>query len=84
MEFAADAGVGGVVGGPEDVGGVLDFAAQVGDLGDLGFELAGSKLISLNSQGHTGYNRGSACVDQAVEKYLISGQIPAQNLSCGS
>lgn len=46
--------------------------------------LAGSKLISLNSQGHTGYNRGSACVDQAVEKYLISGQIPAQNLSCGS
>ena len=46
--------------------------------------LSGSKLVSLNSQGHTGYNRGSACVDQAVEKYLISGQIPAQNISCGS
>ena len=46
--------------------------------------LVGSRLISLNSEGHTGYNRGSNCVDQVVEKYLISGSIPAQNLSCRS
>ena len=43
-----------------------------------------SKLISLNSDGHTGYNRGSGCVDRAVEKYLISGVIPAQNLACSA
>ncbi|MGI9198140.1 MAG: alpha/beta hydrolase [Candidatus Nanopelagicaceae bacterium] len=46
--------------------------------------LVNSRLISLNSDGHTGYNRGSVCVDQAVESYLISGQIPAENLSCNA
>jgi pimeloyl-ACP methyl ester carboxylesterase len=43
-----------------------------------------SRLISLDSDGHTGYNRGSNCVDQAVEKYLISGEIPAENLRCSA
>jgi predicted alpha/beta hydrolase family esterase len=46
--------------------------------------LQGAKLISLESDGHTGYNRGNACVNQAVEKYLISGVIPAQNLACSA
>ena len=46
--------------------------------------LVNSRLISLESDGHTGYNRGSVCVDQAVEKYLISGEIPAENLSCSA
>lgn len=46
--------------------------------------LQNSRLISLDSDGHTGYNRGSACVDQTVEKYLISGEIPAQNLACSA
>ena len=46
--------------------------------------LTNSRLISLESDGHTGYNRGSQCVDQAVEKYLISGEIPAENLRCSA
>ena len=46
--------------------------------------LVNSKLISVSGDGHTGYNRGSQCVDQAVEKYLISGAIPAQNLACSA
>ncbi|MFM8921925.1 MAG: alpha/beta hydrolase, partial [Candidatus Nanopelagicaceae bacterium] len=46
--------------------------------------LANSRLISLDSDGHTGYNRGSECVDQTVEKYLISGEIPAENLRCSA
>lgn len=46
--------------------------------------LDNSRLISLESDGHTGYNRGSNCVDQAVEKYLISGEIPAENLRCSA
>jgi len=44
--------------------------------------LQNSRLISLDADGHTGYNRGSKCVDQAVERYLIDGQIPAENLQC--
>ena len=46
--------------------------------------LKNSRLISLESDGHTGFNRGSECVDQAVEKYLISGEIPAENLLCSA
>ena len=46
--------------------------------------LMNSKLISFQSDGHTGYNRNSGCVDQAVEKYLISGVIPAQDLACSA
>ena len=46
--------------------------------------LVNSVLISVSGEGHTGYNRGDACVDQAVEKYLISELSPAQNLSCGA
>ena len=46
--------------------------------------LTNSVLISVSGEGHTGYNRNSPCVDQAVEKYLISGVIPAQNLACSA
>ena len=46
--------------------------------------LKNSVLISLSGEGHTGYNRDTPCVDQAVEKYLISGIIPAQNLACSA
>lgn len=46
--------------------------------------LSNSKLISVSGDGHTGYNRGIDCVDQLVEKYLISGAIPAQNLACSA
>ena len=46
--------------------------------------LLNSILISVSGEGHTGYNRDEPCVDQAVEKYLISGVLPAQNLACGA
>jgi pimeloyl-ACP methyl ester carboxylesterase len=46
--------------------------------------LLNSALITVTGEGHTGYNRGNSCVDQAVEKYLISGVFPAQNLACSA
>jgi pimeloyl-ACP methyl ester carboxylesterase len=42
----------------------------------------GSRLISLNADGHTGHGRGSACVDDAVDAYLLKGTLPSANLSC--
>jgi pimeloyl-ACP methyl ester carboxylesterase len=42
----------------------------------------GSSLISLNADGHTGHGRGSACVDDAVDEYLLTGRLPTTNLSC--
>jgi pimeloyl-ACP methyl ester carboxylesterase len=41
-----------------------------------------SKLISLDADGHTGQGRGSACVDNAVDSYLLQGKSPKANLTC--
>jgi pimeloyl-ACP methyl ester carboxylesterase len=42
----------------------------------------GSSLISLDGDGHTGHSRGSACVDDAVDAFLLKGTLPLANLSC--
>ncbi len=44
--------------------------------------IVGSHLITLKGEGHTGYGRGSACTDDAVDKYLTTGTTPAKNLIC--
>jgi hypothetical protein len=41
-----------------------------------------SKLITLNADGHTGQGRGSGCVDNAVDAYLLQGISPKKNLDC--
>jgi pimeloyl-ACP methyl ester carboxylesterase len=44
--------------------------------------LTKSVLISLTGEGHTGQGSGSACVDNAVDSYLLQGETPKKNLSC--
>jgi hypothetical protein len=39
-------------------------------------------LISRDGDGHTGYNQGNACVDDAVHAYLLDGTVPEDGLSC--
>jgi pimeloyl-ACP methyl ester carboxylesterase len=46
--------------------------------------IKGSRLITLRGEGHTGYGRGSACTDDAVDSYLITGKTPKNNLICTS
>ena len=41
-----------------------------------------STLISLDADGHTGQGRGSACVDDAVDAYLLQGRSPKERLTC--
>jgi pimeloyl-ACP methyl ester carboxylesterase len=41
-----------------------------------------SRLISLDADGHTGQGRGSACVDNAVDEYLLQNIYPKGNLEC--
>jgi pimeloyl-ACP methyl ester carboxylesterase len=48
----------------------------------LADELDSGVLVSRDGDGHTGYHRGNACVDAAVESYLISGVVPTDGLSC--
>ena len=43
-----------------------------------------SRLITLEAEGHTGYGRVSACVDDAVDMYLITGKLGFREKLCNS
>ena len=48
----------------------------------LAEQLESGVLVSRDGDGHTGYNSGNACVDEAVEDYLLDGTVPEDGLSC--
>lgn len=48
----------------------------------LAGELESGVLITRDGDGHTGYNVGNACVDEAVEDYLVDGTVPEDGLRC--
>ncbi|WP_404434004.1 alpha/beta hydrolase [Microbacterium lacus] len=48
----------------------------------LAEQLESGVLITRVGEGHTGYNKGNACVDDAVDAYLIEGIVPADDLRC--
>jgi pimeloyl-ACP methyl ester carboxylesterase len=39
-------------------------------------------LVTRDGDGHTGYNRGSPCVDRTVEDYLVHGTVPKRPVHC--
>lgn len=43
----------------------------------LAEQLASGVLVSWDGDGHTAYGNGSACVDRAVDDYLLKGKKPA-------
>lgn len=43
-----------------------------------------SVLISLDGDGHTGYGRGSTCVDSEVDRYLLTGATPKSEFFCAN
>ncbi|WP_292830976.1 alpha/beta hydrolase [Microbacterium sp.] len=49
----------------------------------LAAQLSSGVLITREGEGHTGYNKGNACVDAAVEAYLVAGSVPAADVTCG-
>ncbi len=48
----------------------------------LARQLESGRLISRDGDGHTGFQQGNQCVDDAIERYLIRGRAPKDNLSC--
>ncbi|MET3961577.1 pimeloyl-ACP methyl ester carboxylesterase [Marmoricola sp. OAE513] len=48
----------------------------------LAAQLDSGQLITRDGDGHTGFGRGNSCVDDAVEKWLISGDRPQVDLKC--
>ncbi|KJQ55348.1 alpha/beta hydrolase [Microbacterium sp. SA39] len=48
----------------------------------LADQLQEGVLITRVGEGHTGYNKGNACVDEAVEAFLIDDVVPEDGLRC--
>jgi pimeloyl-ACP methyl ester carboxylesterase len=50
----------------------------------LADELDAGRLLTWEGEGHTAYLRGSACVDAAVDAYLVDGVLPGEGATCRS
>ncbi len=48
----------------------------------LAAQLAQGVLVTRVGEGHLGYNRGNACVDSAVNDFLVGGTVPEDGLRC--
>ena len=48
----------------------------------LADELDNATLVTYEGVGHTAYGEGSACVDDAVDRYLLKGTVPKKDLVC--
>lgn len=48
----------------------------------LADQLDSGVLVTYEGEGHTAYNKGSDCVNAAVESYLVDGTVPEDGLDC--
>lgn len=65
-----------VVGTTRDPATPYEWAVALAD------KLESGVLVSRDGDGHTGYNSGNDCVDEAVEDYLVDGTVPEDGLEC--
>jgi pimeloyl-ACP methyl ester carboxylesterase len=63
------------------VGNTGDVATPFGDAQKVAADLADGVLLTYHGSGHTSYGK-SACVDAAVNAYLISLEVPEPDTSC--
>ncbi|MBS2554229.1 alpha/beta hydrolase, partial [Catenulispora sp. NL8] len=48
----------------------------------LAKQLQNGHLLTFNGSGHTAYTRGSQCIDNAVDAYLLQGTVPPAGITC--
>jgi pimeloyl-ACP methyl ester carboxylesterase len=48
----------------------------------LSRQLPHARLLTWNGDGHEAYNRGSDCIDSAVDHYLLTGVLPRDRKVC--
>lgn len=48
----------------------------------LAKSLQNGVLVSRDGDGHTGYNAGNTCVDDAIDQYLVGGDVPDDPTLC--
>ena len=64
------------------IGTTNDPATPYANAVSLAQQLSSGVLISYEGEGHTIYAQGVACVDSAVDDYLIRGVVPASDPKC--
>ncbi|MFG6279563.1 alpha/beta hydrolase [Microbacterium sp. 5K110] len=65
------------------VGTTGDPATPYDGAQSLASQLAQGVLVTNVGEGHLGYNKGNACVTDAVDAYLVDGVVPENGLRCG-
>ncbi|GHJ27200.1 proteinase [Streptomyces hygroscopicus subsp. sporocinereus] len=48
----------------------------------LAAQLSSATLLTYDGDGHTAYGRGSRCIDDAINTYLLTGRPPAPRTRC--
>jgi hypothetical protein len=64
------------------IGTTRDPATPLEEAKALASQLDSGLLVTRDGDGHTAYHSGNACIDDAVEAYLIEGRVPRQGLAC--
>jgi pimeloyl-ACP methyl ester carboxylesterase len=65
-----------VIGTTNDPATPYEWAVSLAD------QLSSGVLVTRVGEGHTGYNKGNACVDDAVVAYFEKGTVPEDGLRC--
>lgn len=65
-----------VIGTTNDPATPYAWAEQLADL------LSSGVLLTYEGEGHTAYGRSNACVADAVDAYLLTGEVPADGTRC--
>lgn len=65
-----------VIGGTGDPATPYEYAVTMAQ------RLPGARLVTYESEGHGAYGGASACVNGMVRRYLVSGELPADEASC--
>lgn len=64
------------------IGTTGDPATPVQWAGSLRKQLGNASLLTWQGEGHTAYGRSNSCIEDAVDDYLLSGQVPVDNTLC--
>lgn len=64
------------------IGTTRDPATPYDGAVDLQSRIAGSRLLTYESTEHAAYGRGVACIDDAVDRYLVNRRPPRAGIRC--
>ena len=59
-----------------------DPATPYKEAQDLAMQLATAHLVTFHGEGHTAYDKGNACINRVIDKYLLDGAVPKSDPDC--